>query len=170
VPTCADHLGLLRGELRRDLGLASDGRDHGRVTAVVGDVLVGDPGLLGDRFHGVVAGGRQTGGGDRDLARFGLHGIEKLGHVLVGRIGIDANHGHVGNIQEQRPVLELGVQHAEDRIGAEVGSGARGPGVAVVRCIPGALGADRARGARLVDDHDALASASSSSPATTRVT
>ena len=45
-PLAADHVGLLDGELRRDLGLAGDRGDDRGVAAVVGDVAVLDAGRL----------------------------------------------------------------------------------------------------------------------------
>ncbi|MNT47638.1 hypothetical protein D3C72_1843700 [compost metagenome] len=52
------------------------------------------------------------------------------------------------------PVIDIGIrQQARDVIGGIVGNGIGGPGIAVMRSVEHFLGADGARGARLVD-HD----------------
>ena len=102
----ADHVGLLDGELRRHVGLAGNGGQHRRVAAVVRDVAVLDAGGLGDRFHRVVAGGRDARGRDPDLARLGLHRVEQLLRVLVRRVRVDADHLDVGDVEEEVPVVD----------------------------------------------------------------
>jgi hypothetical protein len=58
--------------------------------------------------------------------------------------------------RKERPVADLGVEHAEDGIGAEVLGRAGRPRVAILRGFERILRADRARRAGLVDDDDFL--------------
>ena len=152
-----DHVGLLDRELGRHLGLAGHGGDDGGIAAVVGDVAVGDASRLRDQLHRVVPRRRDARGRDRDLAGVGLHRVEQLLGVLVRRARIDADDLDVGDGEEEVPVLDRRVQRAERLVGAEVLRRSRGPGVAVLRGVHRALGADRSRGAGLVDDDDRLA-------------
>ena len=76
--------------------------------------------------------------------------------VLYGVFRIHGERRDIGDVQEQRPVANPGVEHPEDRIRAEVLRRAGRPRVAVLRRFERVLGADRAGGARLVHDDDLL--------------
>ena len=54
------------------------------------------------------------------------------------------------------PVLEAAIEQAQHAVGADVGGRAGRPGVAVLGRLDRVLGADRAGGARLVDDDELL--------------
>ena len=156
-PLGADVVGLFHRQLRRHVGLAGHRGDHGRVATVVRYVAVGHARRLGDELDRVEARRRHAAGGHLDLARLALHRLEQLGHRLVRTRRVGADDGHVRDAEEEVPVLGRHVQHAERLVDAQVLRRPGGPGVAVVRRIPDALGADRARRARLVHDHDLLA-------------
>ena len=89
--------------------------------------------------------------------RFRLHRIHQLACVLVRRSRIHADHRDVGDMQEQMPILDAGVQHAQRLVGAQVLCRACCPGVTIARRFPCVLGANGACRAGLVDHHDFLA-------------
>ena len=115
-----------------------------------------DAGDLADQLHRVVAGRGDAGGGDADLPGPGLHRVEQFPWAVVRGLRVDADHLDVGDIEEQVPVLDAGLERPQRFIAAQVLRRARRPGVAVPGRIERALGADRAGGARLVDDDDGL--------------
>ena len=127
-----DHLAHLDEQLRHRLGLARDGRQHRRVAAVVGDVLVVDLGGGLDQLHEVVAGRGEAGGGDRHVGAARLERVEQLAEVLEGRVGVGGDRRQVGDGEEHVPVLEAAIEQAQHAIGADVGGRARRPGVAVL--------------------------------------
>jgi hypothetical protein len=52
--------------------------------------------------------------------------------LLVGRLGIDADHLHVGDAEKQVPVLDRGIERAQRLVGAEILRRTGGPGVTVL--------------------------------------
>ena len=144
-------------QLRHGLRLARDRRQHRRVAAVIGDVAVLDAGrALADRLHHVVPGGGQAGGRDRHVLAAFLQRLEELAEILERGARVRGDGVHVGDGEEQVPVLELAVEEPEHLVAADVDRSARGPGVAVLGALEHALGADRARGAGLVHHDDLL--------------
>ena len=99
-----------------------------------------------------------AGGRDADRARLRLHRVDQLVHVLYGVFGFTPTTAMCATLRNSVQSPMLRVEHARAyRVGAEVLRGAGRPRVAVLRRFDRVLGADRSRGAGLVQDDDLLA-------------